>query len=494
MKKAASNAAAFADTVLGGLDDTLLADVDKGDVVPASPATIAKGTPERYRVQGTLGEGGMGRVLDATDLWFGRRVALKEILVDAAPPALMKRFMVEALVTGNLEHPGIVAVYERGVRDGRPYYVMRKLHGETLADALDTAKDFRERSRYIPAIVRVAHTIAFAHERGVIHRDLKPENIVLGTHGEVTVIDWGIARVRKLEHLGMDSAETPHVADMAGQRQTVAGAVVGTPAYMAPEQAAGKLDAIDERTDVFALGALLYHVLSGRAPYSGDTLAAQVTKALAVEVPLLASLEKKVPTALAQICERAMAKDPADRFRSATEMADELERAVTNAISSAESRAVNVFVGMVTVVSLTLGILGLAFVFYRSVAVWQEMGSGVVITTFTGIVGLALGILDLATRGRHRLSGLVGAFVALTFMGGILATTLGISETLKFAHAPEILGDPYRFREMMSEGARESIGNMIVGVALAGMQLVVWGIGYRRAGRVQPEPSQDQGP
>jgi hypothetical protein len=360
---------------------------------------------------------------------------------------------------------------------------MRKLHGKTLADALDAAKDLRARTKLVPSLIRVAQTIAFAHERGVIHRDLKPENVVLGNHGEVTVIDWGIARIRKLEHLGLDAEEAPQVANMAAQRQTVAGAVLGTPAYMAPEQAAGKLDAIDERTDVFALGALLYHVLSGHAPYSGATLAEQMKKALAVEMPSLVGLEEKVPAPLVAICEQAMAKNPDDRFRTATELAEALERAVTDAIAGEESRFVKVFAGAVSAIGVSMGGIFLAFILYRMVKTWADLGDGVWLTTLAGVLGLALALTDFVTKGRYHLGQLVLAFAGLAFAGGLLATTMGAFMTARAAQAPEVMNDALRYRALVTEGFKESIGNLVVGCALSAFTLLLWALASRRAAR-----------
>jgi hypothetical protein len=465
----------FAATVMGGLEEA--SGPTPGD------AARAIGIPARWATGGVIGKGGMGRVLEATDLWFGRRVALKELLVDDAPPALVRRFTLEALVTGNLEHPGIAAVYERGVRDGRPYYVMRKLEGRTVADALARASNLRERLQLVPMLVRVAQTIAFAHERGVIHRDLKPENVVLGTHGEVTVIDWGIARVRRLDRLGIEAGSLSE-ASRGPAAHTVTGAVLGTPAYMAPEQAAGDIDAIDERTDVFALGALLYHVLAGRPPFEADTAEALVVKALEVDCPPLASVAPRAPSPLVAICERAMSKDRASRFRAAKELAEALEGALTDALTGGESRVVNVLTAAISVAVVASGIVG-SVTAWQLVPSFEEVGWGIFTVIGAALFGGLFVGLEFASKGRHQLSSLVLTFTGLTFLAGLVTATVGVFKTLHGALRPEILGDEAAWRQSVTVGAYESLGSAIAGGAMAAMLLILWGITSRRTARAR---------
>ncbi len=365
----------FAATVSSAFDDTVGAQAG-GELGPGAtaPRAAVSGTPDRYRLESLLGEGGMGSVHDATDTWFGRHVAFKELRISPAPASLTRRFVLEALITANLEHPGIVAVHEHGVRDGKPYYVMRKLGGRTLAEALANARTTRERLQFVPAVVRVAQTIAFAHDHGVIHRDLKPENVVVGAHGEVTVIDWGIAKVMELERLAPEGKgpAAASIGDLAAGH-TVAGSVLGTPAYMAPEQAAGQREAIDKGTDVFALGALLYHVLSGRPPYEGTTLQAIIAKAAACDHEPLRTVAPKAPAHFVAICERAMAKSPEDRFRSAGDLAEALEDALTDALAVKESRWLNALVSALTVLLLLVAMAG-SIMAWRVVPSLREMG------------------------------------------------------------------------------------------------------------------------
>lgn len=230
---------------------TVLGQVGGQDPAAAPPTPVPPGS-ERYELLSLVGEGGMGRVVSARDRQFDRLVAVKELSGAGFSNEALRRFSTEAVVTGNLEHPGIAPVFERGVRDGTPYYVMRLVRGRTLMQAIASTSSLDERLALLPAVVRVAHTLGFAHERGVVHRDVKPENVILGTHGETLLLDWGIAKVR-----GLTSSDPTDGPTSVGT-QTQMGTVMGTPMYMAPEQARGDTDAIDERTDVFALGAMLY--------------------------------------------------------------------------------------------------------------------------------------------------------------------------------------------------------------------------------------------
>src|SRR3974390_615240 len=176
----------FAETVMGAMPA-------RGG---APPGAVGAGGP-RFVTSRVLGEGGMGRVHEALDRQFSRSVALKELRADRVSEAARERFATEALVTGNLEHPGVPPVYERGLLpDGSPYYAMRLVRGRTLHDAIEQSHDLQVRLRLVGVVSKIAHTLAFAHERGVVHRDLKPENIILGKHGEAIVLDWGIAKVR----------------------------------------------------------------------------------------------------------------------------------------------------------------------------------------------------------------------------------------------------------------------------------------------------------
>jgi hypothetical protein len=236
---------------------------------------------ERYTLSRLHATGGIGRVWLAHDAGLGRDVALKELRPErAGQPALWARFLREAQVTGQLEHPGIVPVYEVGQRpdDRAPFYTMRFVRGRTLAEAARSYHERRGRGaagrlelrELLSAFTGVCQAVAYAHSRGVLHRDLKPQNVVLGDYGEVIVLDWGVAKVTG--EADGDAATRPPPVTLEGEGsrdQTVAGQVLGTPAYMAPEQAEGRLDLLDARADVYGLGAVLYEVLCGQPPFAG---------------------------------------------------------------------------------------------------------------------------------------------------------------------------------------------------------------------------------
>jgi tetratricopeptide (TPR) repeat protein/tRNA A-37 threonylcarbamoyl transferase component Bud32 len=240
--------------------------ISTGDFVPESR--------DRYTLSRLHATGGLGRVWLARDVPLNRDVALKEIRPERADrPAAAARFLREAQITGQLEHPGIVPVYELGRRpaDGQPFYTMRFVRGRTLAEAARTFHDHRrtwfstlEFRQLLGAFVGVCQAVAFAHARGVVHRDLKPQNVVLGDFGEVMVLDWGLAKVVGRPDV---TDEVPIDVDPTGpDGATIQGQVLGTPAYMPPEQAEGRLDLLDQRADVYGLGAILYELLAGRPP------------------------------------------------------------------------------------------------------------------------------------------------------------------------------------------------------------------------------------
>ncbi len=264
-----------------------------------------------------IAAGGMGKITRARDRRLGREVAIKEMLA----PELRARFEREAMITARLQHPAIVPIYEAGTwPNGNAFYTMRLVTGGTLAHAIEGAKTLVARLALLPHVIAVTEALAYAHSRKIIHRDVKPQNVLVGEFGETVVIDWGLAK-----ELGQLD-EAPALAHAAPEL-TQAGSVIGTPCFMAPEQARG--DAIDARADVFALGAILYNVLAGQPPYwdqPHDT-AEQLIEAVLLRAPTaIASHAPDAPADLRAIAERAMARNPQDRFASAKEMAEELRR------------------------------------------------------------------------------------------------------------------------------------------------------------------------
>jgi PAS domain S-box-containing protein len=299
-----------------------------------SVATIdyARGLRERYKLARLHATGGIGRIWVARDSQIGRDVAMKELRPERAGNAeLWERFLREAQITGQLEHPGIVPVYELSRRSDsdQPFYTMRLIKGRTLAAAVREYHDERRRGHGDPlklvallnAFVVVCNTIAYAHSRGVSHRDLKGQNVVLGDFGEVVVLDWGLAKLVEREEVELDDA--PVAFDLPGSSApdlTVQGQALGTPSYMAPEQAAGRMDQIDRRTDVYGLGAILYEILTGQAPFTGLDIVDVLRKVQEEHVLQPARLNPDVPPALEAVCVRALAKNPADRYSSASEI------------------------------------------------------------------------------------------------------------------------------------------------------------------------------
>ncbi|MHC4913422.1 MAG: protein kinase domain-containing protein, partial [Planctomycetota bacterium] len=232
----------------------------------------------RYQVAGEIARGGVGVIFKGRDRDLGRDVALKVLRKElVTSPEILQRFVEEAQVEGQLQHPGIIPVYGLGLQpDGRPFFAMKLVKGRTLGAILKDTDDLaRARPRLLGIFERVCQAVAYAHARGVIHRDLKPGNVLVGAFGEVHVVDWGFAKVLGR---GDEPAERPEpertiittVRSEEGSSHSVAGSVMGTPAYMPPEQALGYVDDLDERSDVFSLGAILAEILTGKPPYLGE--------------------------------------------------------------------------------------------------------------------------------------------------------------------------------------------------------------------------------
>jgi len=281
----------------------------------------------RYRTMDTLGQGGIGVVVRAFDGHIGREVAIKELKTAkrVIKPATRRRFVDEARITAQLEHPGIVPVYELGVRaDGTVYYAMRCLRGGTLADAME-GKELDGRLRLIPRLIDVCQAIAYAHSHGVVHRDLKPANVMLGEFGETLVLDWGLAKQQSDTPTTLRGAAPAESFDSVGAMQTMQGQVLGTPAYMPPEQARGDIASIGAPADVYALGAILYQLLTGRPPYVGKDGWDVVRKVREREIKPPSRREPGTPPELEAIAMRALARDPDDRYPDARAMVADLE-------------------------------------------------------------------------------------------------------------------------------------------------------------------------
>jgi serine/threonine protein kinase len=287
----------------------------------------------RYRVLRPHARGGLGEVFVALDAELNREVALKEIqLHHADHPASRARFLLEAEMTGRLEHPGIVPVYGLGCwADGRPYYAMRFIQGDNLEHAIDrfhTSKEGFDSVAFrtlLGRFVDVCNAVGYANSRGVLHRDLKPGNVMLGQFGETLVVDWGLAKV--VGRSDPTSGEATLLPSSSGSvAQTVAGSAIGTPAYMSPEQAEGKIDALGPATDVYSLGATLYCMLTGRAPLERGPVAVVLEKVRTGDIPPAREVHPGVPRALEATCRKAMSLRPGERYSSALALAADVER------------------------------------------------------------------------------------------------------------------------------------------------------------------------
>jgi serine/threonine-protein kinase len=294
-------------------------------------------TAGRFRVLRPLARGGIGVVSVALDAELNREVALKQIQTDRADdPASRARFTLEAEVTGRLEHPGVVPVYGLGCdAEGRPYYAMRLIKGDSLKEAVARLRgDTPLPAASMPLrgllnrFVTACYAVAYAHSRGVIHRDIKPSNIMLGPYGETLVVDWGLAKVVGRDDPSEDPAETtlrPASGSGTGMGETAAGSAVGTPAYMSPEQAEGRLDNVGPASDVYSLGATLYCLLTGRPPIDAPDVGTVLRLAARGEFPTPRSVNPRAPMALEAVCLKAMALKPAERYASARALAEEIE-------------------------------------------------------------------------------------------------------------------------------------------------------------------------
>ena len=299
----------------------------------------------RFQVRGEIAHGGMGVVYSAHDPQFGREVAVKVLHERLRnQPDSVRRFDEESRITGQLQHPCIPAVFEVGLLgDGQPFLAMKLIKGRTLAELLEGSRP--NRADLIPAFEQVCQAVAYAHSRHVIHRDLKPANVMVGAFGEVQVMDWGLAKVlgerRALEPTDPEATRDPSTKihdprTASNGSETQAGAMVGTPAYMPPEQAAGAVGLIDERADVFGLGAVLCVILTGKPPYVGED--SEAVRVLAVRGKLEechARLEASgADPALVALAVRCLSPEVADRPRNAGEVA----KAVAELRREAEER------------------------------------------------------------------------------------------------------------------------------------------------------------
>jgi serine/threonine-protein kinase len=314
-----------------------------GDSDPFGTRAGTVGAPTssglRFRILRPHAKGGLGQVSVALDEELHREVALKEIQDGYADRADSRaRFVLEAEITGGLEHPGIVPVYGLGAyADGRPFYAMRFIRGDSLQDAITRfhkedvpGRDAGERAlamrQLLGRFIDVCNAVAYAHSRGVLHRDLKPGNVMLGKYGETLVVDWGLAKPLGHADREAESGEGAlHPASGSGSTPTQMGTAIGTPAYMSPEQAAGRLDQLGPASDVYSLGATLYFLLAGKPPFDEKDVGVLLQKVQRGEFPPPSQYKSGVPRALEAICLKALALKPESRYLTALQLAADLE-------------------------------------------------------------------------------------------------------------------------------------------------------------------------
>jgi serine/threonine-protein kinase len=305
----------------------------QGKPVPANGQPVAA---DRYETVGELARGGVGIVFKTRDTDLGREVAMKVMRPElGTSPELLHRFVEEAQIGGQLQHPGIIPVYELGLRpDERAFFTMKLIKGGTLAELLgERAGPGENRHRLLGVFRQVCDTISYAHARGVVHRDLKPANIMVGSFGEVIVVDWGFAKViarggvaderRTLRSANDTVVRTVRTGSQGSAAESRAGSVMGTPAYMPPEQALGQIEQVDRRSDVFALGAILCEILTGDPPYraaSGDPMLQAARSDLSDAFARLEAAH--ADASLVDLARTCLAPEPQDRPRDAGAVAE----------------------------------------------------------------------------------------------------------------------------------------------------------------------------
>ncbi len=326
----------------------------QGSASSGAAASLLSG---KYEEVSKLGQGGVGEVVKVMDRDLKREVAMKRLLSQGSGDDSLIRFVEEAQATGQLEHPNIVPVHDLGVdADGRVYFTLKLVQGASLKKVIQGRNDnaildesagagfYRQRYtplRMIEILIAMCQAVAYAHSKGIIHRDLKPDNVMLGKYGEVLVMDWGLAKLiaNKLKSKSKDSErETVRVMTSRSEddsQSTMEGSIAGTPAYMSPEQAAGKISELDQRTDIYALGAILYEILTGQPPYKGAGALALVKQVVEGPPPPLKDAKgafafQPIPRELRAICEKAMGRKPQDRYASASLLRDDLQAYIEN--------------------------------------------------------------------------------------------------------------------------------------------------------------------
>ncbi|MBN1906211.1 MAG: protein kinase [Deltaproteobacteria bacterium] len=304
------------------------------DIVFIDPRRPENKTEKRLITGEKFQEGGMSLLMNAIDTNLMRQIAMKitrdEKIKDDYE---LSRMVVEAQITAQLDHPNIIPIYELGLdKKERLFFTMKKVRGKVLYELINE-KDLSQRTdkdifHLIQIMIKVCDAVSYAHSKGVIHRDIKPDNIMVGSFGQVYLMDWGIARIKKGGVSDIAKMELPEIKKRKqfSMREEVQGNIFGTPCYMSPEQARGDLDSIDERSDVFSIGATLYEILTGLRPIPGDSLRDMVINARICEIsPPDERVDFPLPLGLIRITMKAMSKEPADRYQSVEELKNDLE-------------------------------------------------------------------------------------------------------------------------------------------------------------------------
>ncbi|MFT7486233.1 MAG: serine/threonine protein kinase, partial [Candidatus Paceibacteria bacterium] len=377
-----------------------------------SRLTAQHPSTSRYETRLELARGGMGAIMEVWDRELRRTLAMKVVLggqavqgssqsTEEKAERRLSRFLEEAQITGQLDHPGIVPVHDIGIDDaGRVYFTMQLVDGHDLRKVFEFARaeaDGWSLNRVVSVFVRVCEAMAYAHSKGVVHRDLKPANIMVGAFGEAFVMDWGLAKVldrveevsepkentkpRKTEtHFRIRTDRSDSDSDEAGALRTLDGDVVGTPAYMAPEQARGKLSEVGQHSDIYSMGAMLYHLIAGQAPYEplGDKVPAHVVLEAVRKAPPwpLRRMQEDVDGELAAICEKAMSREIPKRYPSMMELGEDLRAWVegrgVKAYTSGSMYELRKWVGRNTLLAFALSTLPLVIVTSLAIVFVQQ--------------------------------------------------------------------------------------------------------------------------
>ncbi|MEM8931541.1 MAG: serine/threonine-protein kinase [Acidobacteriota bacterium] len=318
------------------LDDTIatLSDIDDDIEAPVLPTAVE----EVYEDRGEIGHGGMGSVRRVFDRRLRREAALKILKPEmGSKHREVRRFVEEAQITGQLDHPNIVPIHELGQDShGAHYFTMKLVQGRTLEQAIDDAGPSRldpdVLADFLQILIKVCEAVSFSHSRGVIHRDLKPANIMVGAFGQVYVMDWGIARLLSVDREAANDEAARNALVTVSRSEVsdldVPGTIVGTPRYMAPEQVQGDHERTDHRADIFALGGMLYHILTGHAPYLEQNYFSLLVQVQNCEIQPVEEIQgcERVPAELERIAMKAMAAEPEDRYASVVALQKDIER------------------------------------------------------------------------------------------------------------------------------------------------------------------------